>query len=135
MPKVLVIDDEKAIDSVIKEILEAEQFVVDEGSNGAEALDKIQKEQFRGDLYHRLNVIHIAIPLLNSPREYIPILIVYFSNQMNKQYQQPKKVFDKKVMEYLRKLDYPGNVRQLRNIIERLYVLCEEDTITVHDLE
>ena len=38
-------------------------------------------------------------------------------------------------MEYLQKLDYSGNVRQLRNIIERLYVLCEEDAITVHDLK
>ena len=87
MPKVLVIDDEKTIHSVIKEILEAEQFLVDECSNGAEALDKIQKEQFREDVYHRLNVIHIAIPPLNSRRKDIPTSIEYFSNQMSKQYQ------------------------------------------------
>lgn len=97
--------------------------------------EEIKKQQFREDLYHRLNVIHIAVPPLNMRREDIPILVEYFSKQMSKQYHQPEKVFDKKVVEYLQKLDYPGNVRQLKNIIERLYVLCEGNTITVHDLE
>lgn len=97
--------------------------------------DEIKKQNFREDLYHRLNVIHIHVPSLNERKEDIPLLVEYFSEQISQQQNLPKKILDKKAMEYLQKLDYSGNVRQLKNIIERIYVLCEGEKVKVEDLE
>jgi DNA-binding NtrC family response regulator len=97
--------------------------------------EEIQKQNFREDLYHRLNVIHIAVPSLNERKEDIPLLVEYFSEQLSQQLKVPQKTFDKKAIEYLQKLDYPGNVRQLKNWIERTYVLCDSNVISVKDVE
>ncbi|GIV27668.1 MAG: Fis family transcriptional regulator [Bacteroidia bacterium] len=97
--------------------------------------EEIKKQLFREDLYHRLNVIHIAVPPLNERREDIPLLIEYFSKQFAEQHKVPVKAFDKKSKEFLKNMDYTGNIRQLKNIIERLYVLCEGDVITSSELE
>lgn len=97
--------------------------------------EEIKKQLFREDLYHRLNVIHIAVPSLNERKEDIPLLVDYFSHHFAEQLGVPFKTFDKKSIEFLKKIDYTGNIRQLKNLIERLYVLCEGDVITTSDLE
>jgi DNA-binding NtrC family response regulator len=97
--------------------------------------EEILKQNFREDLYHRLNVIHIAVPSLNERKEDIPLLIEYFSEQLSQQLKVPQKTFDKKAIEYLQKLYYTGNVRQLKNWIERIYVLCDSNVISVKDVE
>lgn len=97
--------------------------------------EEIQKQHFREDLYHRLNVIHIHIPPLNERREDIPLLAEYFSNYFSQIHNMPVKTFDKKAMGYLQSIDYSGNVRQLKNIVERMYVLCENECITLNDIE
>ncbi len=97
--------------------------------------EEIQKGNFREDLYHRLNVIHIHVPPLNDRKEDIPLLVEYFSEQISKQLNTNKKTFDKKVLEYLKKINYNGNVRQLKNIVERLYVLCEGNNVNINDIE
>lgn len=97
--------------------------------------DEIHKQNFREDLYHRLNVIHIRVPSLNERTEDIPLLIEYFSEQLSKQHHTGKKVFSKKTVEYLQKINYTGNVRQLKNIVERIYVLCDSEEVSVKDIE
>jgi len=97
--------------------------------------DEIQKNNFREDLYHRLNVIHIQVPSLNERKEDIPLLIEYFSEQISQQHNIPKKTFDTQSIEYLQNIDYTGNVRQLKNLIERIYILCDSDKVTIKDLE
>lgn len=97
--------------------------------------EEILKQNFREDLYHRLNVIHIAVPSLNERKEDIPLLVEYFSEQLSQQLKVPQKTFDKKAIDYLQKLDYTGNVRQLKNWIERIYVLCDSNVISVKDVE
>ncbi len=97
--------------------------------------EEIKKQLFREDLYHRLNVIHIAVPPLNERKEDIPLLVDYFSHHFAEQLGVPFKTFDKKSIEFLKKMDYSGNIRQLKNLIERLYVLCEGDVITTSELE
>ncbi|GAB4456787.1 MAG: sigma-54 dependent transcriptional regulator [Bacteroidia bacterium] len=97
--------------------------------------EEINKQNFREDLYHRLNVIHIAVPSLNERKEDIPLLIEYFSKQISQQQNIPPKIFHKKALEYLQNIDYSGNVRQLKNLIERIYVLCDSEEVNIKDIE
>lgn len=97
--------------------------------------DEIKKQNFREDLYHRLNVIHISVPSLNERKEDIPLLVEYFSDQISQQQNIPKKVFDTKTIEYLQNINYTRNVRQLKNLIERIYILCDGEKISINDLE
>ncbi len=97
--------------------------------------EEIKKQTFREDLYHRLNVIHIPIPSLNERKEDIPLLVDYFSEQMSDCYKVNKKHFDQKIIEYLKSIDYTGNVRQLKNLMERVYVLYEGENVSIQELE
>ncbi len=94
----------------------------------------MRKGLFREDLYYRLNVISINIPPLRERKEDIPLLIDYFMKKYSKENQ--KSVFDisKEARELLIRHSYPGNVRELENIIERAVVLCRGDIITTQDL-
>ncbi len=94
----------------------------------------MRKGLFREDLYYRLNVISINIPPLRERKEDIPLLIDYFMKKYSKENQ--KSVFDisKEARELLIRHSYPGNVRELENIIERAVVLCRGDVITTQDL-
>lgn len=94
---------------------------------------EIELGKFREDLYHRLAVILIHVPDLNERKEDIPALIEYFNNQICEDYGiQPKKV-EKKAVEALMKINWTGNIRELRNVIERLIILSE-NTITENDV-
>ena len=80
---------------------------------------EIAAGRFREDLYHRLSVIVIEVPALNDRRDDIPLLAQHFLDQM----QGPAKQLSSEAMNHLKQLDWTGNVRQLRNVIERLYIL------------
>lgn len=86
---------------------------------------EIEKGNFREDLYHRLNVIEIKVPKLNDRREDIPQLVNYFLELSCKQENKKMPTIKKDAMKYLQNLDYTGNIRQLRNIVERLNILCD----------
>ena len=95
-------------------------------------LQEITDRNFREDLYHRLSVILIQVPALNDRREDIPDLIQKFLNDIAADYgNKPKKV-DPAAMAYLKGLDWRGNIRELRNVVERL-VIMSDDTITEGD--
>lgn len=95
---------------------------------------EIEEGRFREDLYHRINVIEIRVPSLNERREDIPLLINYFLEDIAKENNKNPLTIEKEAEKYLQALDYSGNIRQLRNIIERLNILCE-DTITLKDIK
>jgi len=84
---------------------------------------EIEGGKFREDLYHRLAVIIINVPALNDRREDIPLLINYFSNKIASQQGIAKKSFSDKAIKLLQEYDWTGNIRELRNVIERLIIL------------
>ncbi len=95
---------------------------------------EIDEGCFREDLYHRINVIEIKVPSLNERREDIPLLSEHFLNIIAKENGNEKSIIEPKAMQYLTDFDYKGNIRQLRNIIERLTILCDK-TITLEDVK
>ena len=86
-------------------------------------LKEVDNKTFRLDLYHRLGVIIIHVPSLNERREDIPHLVEYFLQLIAEEYGQPKKAIDKKALEALQEYDWSGNIRELRNVVERLIIL------------
>ncbi|MFI3330261.1 MAG: sigma-54 dependent transcriptional regulator [Rikenellaceae bacterium] len=89
---------------------------------------------FREDLYHRLSVIVINVPLLDEHKEDIPMLVECFMNEICKEYEICPKKISPEAMQKLTKMHFSGNIRELRNVIERLIILSEE-TITPTDVE
>jgi len=94
----------------------------------------IKKGLFREDLYYRLNVITIPLPPLRERREDIPPLIDYFLKKYSKVNQKSISDISKEARNLLLRHSYPGNVRELENLIERAVVLCRGEVITSQDL-
>ena len=97
-------------------------------------LQEIEKGSFRMDLYHRLSVILIHVPALNERKEDIPILAEKFIKEACEDNGLPKKTFTPQALEELKKLDYFGNIRELRNVVERLVILGQA-RITIEDVQ
>lgn len=97
----------------------------------------LQKEigagHFREDLYHRLSVILIHVPALNDRKEDIPLLVEHFAKQITEEQSMPAKTFSKEALKELQKINWTGNIRELRNVVERLLILCDK-TITDKDV-
>jgi len=89
---------------------------------------------FREDLYYRLHVVPFEIPPLRQRREDIEPLVYHFSEKTCLSGGYPEKKFSSKAIKELIKHEWPGNVREIKNFIERVYILTPEDTIDVHDL-
>lgn len=94
---------------------------------------EIEEGRFREDLYHRLAVILIHVPSLNQRREDIPVLANHFLTMVCSEHGISRKIFSDDALEALKNTDWTGNIRELRNIIERLVILCG-DTITGEDV-
>ncbi|WP_138433767.1 sigma-54-dependent transcriptional regulator [Winogradskyella algicola] len=84
---------------------------------------EIADGKFREDLYHRLAVILIEVPALNDRREDIPLLVDYFSNKISEEQGNAQKSFSDKAIKLLQNYDWTGNIRELRNVVERLIIL------------
>ncbi|WP_339753322.1 sigma-54 dependent transcriptional regulator [uncultured Winogradskyella sp.] len=84
---------------------------------------EIENGKFREDLYHRLAVILIEVPALNDRREDIPLLINYFTDKIATAQGNAKKSFSDKAIKLLQNYDWTGNIRELRNVVERLIIL------------
>lgn len=97
-------------------------------------LEEIEKNHFREDLYHRLSVIPIHVPSLIDRRDDIPLLANYFLEQIVKDHGMPPKSFDDDALEMLKTLNWTGNIRELRNVVERLAILCDKN-ITGKDVD
>jgi len=96
--------------------------------------EALGKGLFREDLYYRLNVITIHLPPLRERREDIPILIDYFLKEYSKENQKSISDISKEARFLLLRYSYPGNVRELENLIERAVVLCRGEVITTQDI-
>jgi two-component system response regulator AtoC len=94
----------------------------------------VSEGRFREDLYFRLNVVQIILPSLMERPEDIPPLIQYFLNRFRHKFAKHITGIDKSARAVLRAYSYPGNVRELQNIIERAVALAEGDTVTLADL-
>src|SRR5690606_15917854 len=88
---------------------------------------EIEEGRFREDLYHRLAVILIQVPPLNDRREDIPLLIEHFSAKIAEQNGTAPKTFSAKAVKQLQEYDWTGNIRELRNVVERLIILGEKE--------
>jgi len=84
---------------------------------------EIEKKRFREDLYHRLAVILIPVPALNERREDIPLLIDYFTDKIAEEHGTAKKTFSNNAIKLLQEYEWTGNIRELRNVVERLIIL------------
>ncbi len=96
-------------------------------------LKEVEEKNFRLDLYHRLGVIIIHVPSLNDRREDIPLLIEHFISQVASEYGQPKKLIDNDAVTALQQHNWTGNIRELRNVVERLIILSGK-TISLDDV-
>jgi DNA-binding NtrC family response regulator len=94
---------------------------------------EIEENKFREDLYHRLSVILIKVPALNERREDIPALTEKFLEDIAEDYGSRKKVVDPKALKALQDHNWTGNIRELRNVIERL-VIMSGDQISLEDV-
>ena len=88
---------------------------------------EIEAGRFREDLYHRLAVILIKVPALNDRRDDIPLLVAFFSSKIAKEQGTPLKTFSKNALKKLQAYDWTGNIRELRNVVERLIILGENE--------
>ncbi len=90
----------------------------------------LQKEiaagNFREDLYHRLSVILIHVPSLNERKEDIPLLAEHFLKMICEDHSMPNKSFSKEAIKELQKINWTGNIREFRNVVERLIILCDK---------
>ncbi len=97
-------------------------------------LEEIKEGRFREDLYYRLNVICISVPPLRERRDDIPLLVSHFINDYNKMLNKNIRNYDDKALAVLLDYDWPGNIRELRNVIERAALLSNGELITTADI-
>lgn len=96
--------------------------------------EEIRKKRFREDLYHRLAVIIIQVPSLDERKDDIPLLVEHFVEMVCKDYGKPTKKVKPDAMKALQNLSWTGNIRELRNVVERLIILSGKD-ITLADVK
>jgi two-component system nitrogen regulation response regulator NtrX len=95
---------------------------------------EIAEGRFREDLYHRLAVILINVPALNERREDIPLLVNFFTTKISKEQGTPEKMFSLEAIHLLKKYDWTGDIRELRNVVERLMILGEKE-VSANDIK
>jgi two-component system nitrogen regulation response regulator NtrX len=93
---------------------------------------EIQENRFREDLYHRLGVILIHVPPLKERLDDIPVLVEHFLKEIAGEYNDVQKEIDSKAIDYLKTLKWSGNIRELKNVVERLVIMSEKK-ITLED--
>lgn len=98
-------------------------------------IEEKEKNNFREDLFHRLNVIPLNIPPLRERKDDIPLLLKHFSSDITKHYNKPLVEFDSDAVIVMQSYAWPGNVREFRNTIERIIILSDNRTITKRDVE
>jgi transcriptional regulator with PAS, ATPase and Fis domain len=93
--------------------------------------DAIAAVTFRLDLFHRLNVFPIEVPTLRERKEDIPMLLDYFIKRYAEKAGKTIRSIDKKTVELFKSYSWPGNIRELQNVIERSMILCESEIFSV----
>lgn len=96
--------------------------------------EMVNKEEFREDLYYRLNVLPIHMPALRERREDIPLLLKHYLDIFNMENRRKINSFTSETLAILASFDWPGNIRELRNSVERMVVMARKDVIAVNDI-
>ena len=94
-----------------------------------------QEHTFREDLFYRINLITVHLPALRERRDDIPLLVRHFADQQCQQNRLPKVDFTPEAMKYLQGLPYPGNIRELKNLVERTLLVSGKETLDVDDFK
>ena len=95
----------------------------------------VQERTFREDLFYRINLITVHLPALRERREDIPLLVRHFADQQCQANRLPKVDFTPEAMEYLKRLPYPGNIRELKNLVERTLLVSGKETLDAEDFK
>ncbi len=122
--------EHKAVGSLVTEKTDL-RFIAATNQNLKTA---IKEKRFREDLYYRLNVIHIELPPLNERKKDIPLLSYHFLKKFARANQKDIRTISPEAMQTILSQDFPGNVRELENIIERAVIFCRTDTLEKRDL-
>lgn len=104
-------------------------------ATNADLRQMVQEHTFREDLFYRINLITVHLPALRERREDIPLLVRHFTDLQCKQNGLPKVDFTPDAMEYLQRLPYPGNIRELKNLVERTLLVSGKDTLDADDFK
>ena len=97
--------------------------------------EMVQEKTFREDLFYRVNLITIHLPALRERREDIPLLARHFADRLCRLNEMPLVRISKDAMDYLSSLPYPGNIRELKNFVERTLLVCDKDELTADDFK
>ncbi len=97
--------------------------------------EMISENKFREDLFYRINLITITLPSLRERADDIPLLATHFANNLREIYQRPNLEISKKALNWLRELPLPGNIRQLKNLVECTVLLTPHDALEVKDFQ
>ena len=95
----------------------------------------VQEHTFREDLFYRINLITVHLPALRERRDDIPLLVRHFADQQCQQNGLPKVDFTPEAMKYLQGLPYPGNIRELKNLVERTLLVSGKETLDIDDFK
>jgi two-component system response regulator PilR (NtrC family) len=98
-------------------------------------LNAVENNEFREDLYYRINVIEVQVPSLRNRADDIPELATVLLRKISTEYQLPAPTLSRSALDALKSYSFPGNVRELENILERAFTLCEDEQIELSDLK
>ena len=129
--EIVDIDDGKN-DPVVVALFQIDVRVI--AATNKDLMKEVEAKTFRLDLYHRLSVILIHVPSLNQRREDIPLLVNHFLDDICTDYGMPRKMISDDAMKLLQDYDWTGNIRELRNVVERLVILSNK-SITRDDVK
>lgn len=104
-------------------------------ATNADLPEMVKERTFREDLFYRINLITVHLPALRERREDIPLLVRHFADKQCEANGLPKVDFTPEAMEYLQRLSYPGNVRELKNLVDRTLLVSTKDTLDVDDFK
>ena len=104
-------------------------------ATNANLQDMVKKHTFREDLFYRINLITAHLPALRERREDIPLLVRHFADMQCEANGRPKVDFTPEAMRFLQNLPYPGNIRELKNLVERTLLVCGKDTLDANDFK
>ena len=104
-------------------------------ATNANLQDMVKKHTFREDLFYRINLITVHLPALRERREDIPLLVRHFADMQCEANGRPKVDFTPEAMRFLQNLPYPGNIRELKNLVERTLLVCGKDTLDANDFK
>lgn len=104
-------------------------------ATNANLQEMVKQRTFREDLFYRVNLITVHLPALRERREDIPLLVSHFADMQCEANGRPKVDFTPEAMRFLQNLPYPGNIRELKNLVERTLLVCGKDTLDANDFK